>query len=131
MTAASTSYGCVFSIASTALQQNASALASHGCDTCLDSGTRIVHANRQWPQPSRRAASRSSPGNVRKNWRIRNVPKPVATKGTISPGYALIQPSSATSRYLGMISDSTGIIIVAMNAANAVRRNGKSMNTNA
>ena len=47
------------------------------------------------------------------------------------PGYVLIQLNCATSRYFGMMSDSTGIIMVAIKAPKATRRNGKRRNTNA
>ncbi|MNU07386.1 hypothetical protein D3C72_2529530 [compost metagenome] len=50
-----------------------------------DKGRRISLKKRHGPAPSTRAASTSSPGMVRKNWRNRSVAVAEAISGTISP----------------------------------------------
>ena len=50
-----------------------------------DSGTTTSQKKRIGPAPSMRAASASSSGIVRKNWRNRNVAVAEAISGTVSP----------------------------------------------
>ena len=50
-----------------------------------DSGTTTSQKKRIGPAPSMRAASASSSGIVRKNWRNRNVAVADAISGSVSP----------------------------------------------
>src|SRR6185436_11031933 len=72
--------------------------------------------------PSIRAASSSSYGIPRKNWRSRNMPNGEAAKGMISARYVLTQSNSRISRYKGTTITSKGMIVVAMNSAKSWSR---------
>ena len=61
-----------------------------------ETGNTIDHRIRKRPQPSMRAASSSSDGMLRKNWRNKNTPKPLATGGTISASKLFNQSSCQT-----------------------------------
>ena len=50
-----------------------------------DSGSRTSRKNRSGPAPSMRAASVSSSGTLRKNWRNRNVAVADAISGMVRP----------------------------------------------
>ena len=50
-----------------------------------DRGSRMSRKNLSGPAPSMRAASASSSGTVRKNWRNRKVAVALAIRGTESP----------------------------------------------
>ena len=50
-----------------------------------DSGSRMSTKKRIGPAPSMRAASASSSGTVRKNWRNRNVAVADAISGSVRP----------------------------------------------
>ncbi len=60
-----------------------------------------------------RAASSSSTGSVRKNWRIMKMPKPLARFGRISAPSVSISPAERTIRNVGIITTWNGIISVA------------------
>ena len=60
-----------------------------------DSGTRMDQKKRSGPAPSIRAASASSSGTVRKNWRKRNVAVAEAISGMVRPANVFSSPRSA------------------------------------
>src|SRR6266567_8462221 len=86
-------------------------------------GRTMLQRKRRCPAPSIRAASASSLGIERKNWRKRKMEKALAMKGTICTWYVSNQPrqgrpAQATrlglmSTYLGMSVASRGIMSVA------------------
>src|SRR5256885_14568618 len=78
----------------------------------LDSGTSTSLKKRIGPAPSMRAASTSSSGTVRKNWRNRNVAVAEAISGTVRPAYVLSIPRFDTTWYVGKMRTSTGSISV-------------------
>src|SRR5438067_11794813 len=78
-------------------------------------------------QPSMRAASSSSRGKPRKNWRRRNMPSGLATKGMISAWYVSTQWNARISMYSGIASTSNGMTIVARKMTNSTSRPGNRM----
>ena len=74
-------------------------------------------------QPSIRAASLSSSGMVRKNWRMRKMlnalPKNAGTHSGLS---VPIQPSVLNTPYIGTMSTGNGTIIVTSVSTNRVSR---------
>src|SRR3954465_5715263 len=78
----------------------------------LESGRRTSRKKRIGPAPSMRAASASSSGTVRKNWRKRKVAVAEAMSGGARPTYELIMPRSDTTLNVGMMRTSTGSISV-------------------
>src|SRR5512146_1418036 len=78
-----------------------------------DSGSRMSKKKRMGPAPSMRAASASSSGTVRKNWRKRNVAVADAISGSVRPQYVFTIPRLATTWYVGMMRTSTRSISVA------------------
>ena len=91
----------------------------------FDSGARMDQKNRSAPAPSIRAASVSSSGTVRKNWRNRNVAVADAISGMVSPAYEFRSPRSATTLKVGMMRTSTGSMSVRKIVQKHVIRNGK------
>ena len=91
----------------------------------LDRGARIDQKNRSGPAPSIRAASVSSSGTVRKNWRKRNVAVADAISGIVRPAYELRRPRSATTLKVGMMRTSTGSMSVRKIVQKHAIRNGK------
>src|SRR6478752_6666189 len=74
-------------------------------------------------QPSMRAASESSLGMVRKNWRKRKILNaPPKNDGTQSGKSVPIQPKLRNTPYSGTIKTGNGTIIVARVMLNSVRR---------
>src|SRR6478609_2626272 len=90
-----------------------------------ESGTSTSLKKRIGPAPSTRAASTSSSGIVRKNWRNRNVAVAEAISGTVKPAYVLIMPRSATTLYVGRMRTSTGSISVTKIIQKNTIRSGK------
>ena len=60
-------------------------------------GSRMSQKKRMGEAPSTRAASVSSSGTLRKNWRNRKVAVAEAISGMISPEYESSMPSPATT----------------------------------
>ena len=88
-------------------------------------GRRIDPKNRSGPAPSIRAASRSSSGTVRKNWRKRNVAVAEAIRGMVRPAYELRSRRSATTLKVGRMRTSTGSVRVRKIVQKHAIRSGK------
>src|SRR4051794_41887110 len=67
----------------------------------LESGRSTSRKKRIGPAPSMRAASASSSGTVRKNWRKRKVAGGGAMSGSGRPTYELSMPRSGNTLYVG------------------------------
>ena len=78
-----------------------------------DSGSTILTRAPIRLQPSIRAASSSSMGRVRKNWRSMKMPKAFTRLGTISADTLSISPRCRTIRKVGMRMTWNGTISVA------------------
>src|SRR6516164_5443338 len=74
------------------------------------------------PNPSTRAASINSSGTPRKNWRIKNTPKPVIIPGNMMPQMVSSHPIVFAMTYQGMTSISVGIMRVERMATNTMPR---------
>src|SRR5262245_64538309 len=90
-----------------------------------DNGSSTSRKKRSGPAPSMRAASASSSGTVRKNWRNRNVAVAEAIKGSVRPTYELRMPRSETTLKVGMMRTSTGSISVTKIIQKKKLRSGK------
>src|SRR5215216_4605800 len=91
----------------------------------LESGSSTSQKKRIGPAPSMRAASASSSGTVRKNWRNRNVAVAEAISGNVRPTYELSMPRSDTTLKVGMMRTSTGSISVTKIIQKNTLRSGK------
>src|SRR5215510_5260224 len=91
----------------------------------LESGSSTSLKKRIGPAPSMRAASASSSGTVRKNWRNRNVAVAEAMRGRVRPTYELRMPRSETTLKVGMMRTSTGSISVTKIIQKKKLRRGK------
>jgi len=78
----------------------------------LDSGISTSQKKRMGPAPSMRAASTSSSGTVRKNWRNRKVAVAEAMSGMVRPDIVLSIFRSEMTSYVGPMRTSTGSISV-------------------
>src|SRR4051794_3352320 len=74
----------------------------------LESGSTTSQKKRMGPAPSMRAASASSSGMVRKNWRKRKVAVADAMSGSVRPTYESRMPRSDATLKVGMIRTSIG-----------------------
>src|SRR3984957_14002363 len=83
------------------------------------------------PYPSRVAASLRSLGSCMKAWRNRNIPRPLATKGTINAGNELNHPRLTIVWRFGTMMASIGTMSVARHMMKIARRNGNRTNANA
>ena len=91
----------------------------------VDSGSSTSLKKRIGEAPSMRAASTSSSGTVRKNWRNKNVAVAEAISGTVKPAIELSILRSDTTSYVGPMRTSTGSISVMKIIQNTILRNGK------
>src|SRR5262249_37196231 len=90
-----------------------------------ESGRRIDQKKRKGPAPSIRAASRSSSGRVRKNWRKRNVAVAEARRGMVRPADELSKGRSDTTLTGGRLRTSTGSMRVRKIVQKHAFRSGK------
>src|SRR5260221_14453126 len=74
----------------------------------VESGSTTSQKKRMGPAPSIRAASASSSGVVRKNWRKRKVAEAEAMSGRMSPEYETSRPMSAATLKVGVMLSSIG-----------------------
>src|ERR1044071_7985880 len=95
----------------------------------FESGSTTSRKKRIGTGPSMRAASASSSGTVRKNWRKRNVAVAEAMSGRVSPTYELIMPRSDTTLNVGMMRTTTGSMRVTKIIQKKKLRSGKRKNT--
>ena len=84
-----------------------------------DSGSTILTSTPSRLQPSIRAASSSSIGSVRKNWRSMKMPNAVARFGSISAVMLSITPRWRTIRKVGIRITWNGTISVARSSKNS------------
>src|SRR6478752_2657736 len=91
----------------------------------LDSGSTTSQKKRIGPAPSMRAASTSSSGIVRKNWRKRKVAVADAMSGSTRPAYESSRCMSAATLKVGMMRTSTGSMRVTKIIQKKNLRNGK------
>src|SRR3954471_14445584 len=96
-----------------------------------DSGSTIVNSTRSREQPSIHAASSSSRGRDRKNWRSRNTANGVTSDGTMSAPRLSIRPSFFITRNVGIMVSWNGIAIVATISASSAREPANRIRANA
>src|SRR5512141_713492 len=91
----------------------------------VDKGNSTSLKKRIGPAPSMRAASTSSSGTVRKNWRNRNVAVAEAMRGMVRPAKVLSMPRSDTTLYVRPLRTSPGSLSVTKIAQKHSVRKGK------
>ena len=88
----------------------------------IESGRTIRKSTPSREQPSIRAASSSSTGSVRKNWRRRKMPNGVTRFGAIRAPSESTRPRCWTIRNVGIMITWNGTISVARSAMNITSR---------
>ena len=96
-----------------------------------ESGSTILNRIPSREVPSIRAASSSSIGSVRKNWRSMKMPNALHRLGTIRPPTLSTIPSFLTIRNVGMSRTWKGTISVARSTTNRTFRPKKRIRANA
>ena len=96
-----------------------------------DSGSTILTSTPSRLQPSMRAASSSSIGSVRKNWRSMKMPKALTRLGAISALMLSIRPRWRTIRKVGISTTWNGTISVASSATKSTFEPKNRMRANA
>ncbi len=99
--------------------------------TGLESGSTIFQKIRIRPAPSMSAASSSSPGSDRKNWRSRKMSSTEATFGRIRPHPESNMPSAWVMWMRGTSRVIVGTIMPASSTANSLSLPGKGMRAKA
>ena len=97
----------------------------------IESGSTIRKSTPNREHPSIRAASSSSTGSVRKNWRSRKMPNGVTRLGAISAPSVSTRPRCCTIRNVGIMITWNGTISVARSAMNVTSRPKKRSRANA
>src|SRR6267378_3753320 len=91
----------------------------------IERGRTMLQRNRRCPAPSIRAASASSFGIDRKNWRMRKIENALAMKGTICTWYVSNQPRQgrpAQATLLGLMSTYLGISVASPGIMSVARK---------
>ena len=97
----------------------------------IESGSTIRKSTPSREQPSIRAASSSSIGSVRKNWRRRKIPNGVTRFGAIRAPSESTSPRCWTIRNVGIMITWNGTISVARSAMNVTSRPKNRIRANA
>src|SRR2546425_8182327 len=106
-------------------------ITNNAAPVVVDSGSKIFQKNRSGPAPSTLAASTSSSGTLRKNWRKISVAVADAMSGTVSPGNVFTKPRAEITLNVGMMRTSTRSIQVAKIIQKKNMRRGDSKKTTA